>query len=78
MTTRVIRAGGSSAGGKRKCSVVPRGSTPPPATIWKCQFCEREYPDLEWIGCGNKCPACGKKYDALLAQDSEEVKRERD
>jgi rRNA maturation endonuclease Nob1 len=38
---------------------------------WQCQFCGKEYPELEWVGAGDRCPTCGREYDYLLAQDSE-------
>lgn len=40
--------------------------------IWKCQFCGGEYPDLEWIGGGDTCPACENKYDPILAQEGDD------
>jgi anaerobic ribonucleoside-triphosphate reductase len=36
----------------------------------RCQFCG--YFGGEWVNEGMICPACGKNYDWLLAQDSEE------
>ena len=38
--------------------------------IYLCQFCGKESPSKDWIT--DKCPKCKKKYDVLLAQDSEE------
>ena len=38
--------------------------------IYKCQFCD--YEGDGWLEKGQKCPKCGKKYDWLLAQESEE------
>ena len=35
-----------------------------------CQFCGYHGPG--WLGGDDTCPVCGRKYDALLAQDSEE------
>lgn len=37
---------------------------------YKCQFCSAESPAKDWID--DKCPICGRKYNILLAQDSEE------
>jgi len=36
----------------------------------RCQFCG--YDGGGWLDNEQTCPACGKKYDYLLAQDSEE------
>lgn len=38
--------------------------------IYRCQFCEAETPAKKWKQ--DKCPKCGRAYDVLLAQDSEE------
>lgn len=38
--------------------------------VYCCQFCNEDSPIAEWIA--DICPKCGKKYDAILAQDSEE------
>ena len=35
-----------------------------------CQFCERESSSSSWVD--DKCPICKKKYNWMLAQDSEE------
>ena len=35
-----------------------------------CQFCGKETPIKDWHD--DKCPECGCKYDANLAQDSED------
>lgn len=40
--------------------------------VYKCQFCGEESPIKEWGKDGQTCPKCGKKYDWMLAQDSEE------
>lgn len=37
---------------------------------YRCQFCGYEGPG--WLNDGYVCPVCGKEYNALLAQDSEE------
>jgi Zn finger protein HypA/HybF involved in hydrogenase expression len=37
---------------------------------YRCQFCGEETAEAEWKE--DICPKCGKKYDFLLAQDSEE------
>jgi len=37
---------------------------------YRCQFCG--YEGKGWLEGSFVCPKCGRKYDALLAQDSEE------
>lgn len=37
---------------------------------YRCQFCGAETPARDWKQ--DKCPKCGRAYDAILAQDSEE------
>jgi Zn finger protein HypA/HybF involved in hydrogenase expression len=37
---------------------------------YRCQFCGKESPRPKWKK--DKCPKCGRKYDCILAQDSEE------
>lgn len=37
---------------------------------YRCQFCGEESPAKEWKN--DVCPECGRKYDCILAQDSEE------
>ena len=37
---------------------------------WRCQFCEQSSFADSWKN--EICPKCGKKYDAVAAQDSEE------
>lgn len=46
--------------------------TPAKEESYRCQFCEREAPVSEWGDGGYTCPHCGRHYDAMLAQDSEE------
>lgn len=38
--------------------------------IYRCQFCEKNSPKGAWKD--DRCPICGKKYDAMLAQDLED------
>lgn len=38
--------------------------------IYRCQFCEKESRASLWKD--DICPNCGREYDVLLAQDSEE------
>lgn len=40
------------------------------AETYKCQFCEKESSPAEWID--DKCPECGRKYDAILAQEGDD------
>lgn len=35
-----------------------------------CQFCAKETPAKDWIA--DKCPKCGRQYNWMIAQDSEE------
>lgn len=37
---------------------------------WRCQFCEKMTPASDWKD--DKCPKCGSKYDALLAQEGDD------
>jgi hypothetical protein len=37
---------------------------------YRCQFCERESPAREWKD--DKCPECGREYDAMLAQEEDD------
>ena len=37
---------------------------------WRCQFCGQITISEDWQD--DKCPKCGRKYDTILAQDSEE------
>lgn len=37
----------------------------------RCQFCERESSGT-WLGDGDVCPDCGKKYDPILAQEGDD------
>lgn len=37
---------------------------------WRCQFCGEESPQRKWKK--DQCPKCGRKYDALLAQDEDD------
>lgn len=39
---------------------------------YRCQFCEHSFPIDDWLDDGQKCPGCGKSYNATLAQESEE------
>lgn len=43
----------------------------PPESGWRCQFCGQTFPQAQWKE-GDVCPGCGEKYDAMLAQESEE------
>jgi hypothetical protein len=38
---------------------------------YRCQFCGQESPAVLWVPM-DKCPKCGRLYDAMLAQDEEE------
>lgn len=38
---------------------------------WTCQFCHETSPSQEWKFNRERCPMCNRKYDWLLAQDSE-------
>jgi hypothetical protein len=38
---------------------------------YRCMFCCRESLAVRWMA-GNVCPLCGRHYDWMLAQDSEE------
>jgi len=49
---------------------INRKETRKDKRIYKCQFCE--YEGDGWLNDGQTCPKCGKNYDWLLAQDSEE------
>jgi rRNA maturation endonuclease Nob1 len=40
--------------------------------MYRCQFCEKESPTSEWKKLKDKCPQCGREYDAMLAQETEE------
>ena len=42
------------------------------APTYRCQFCGETSPASQWGKDEDTCPKCGEKYDALLAQDSEE------
>lgn len=37
---------------------------------FKCQFCAREFSKKLWLN--DECPECGEKYDATLAQESDD------
>lgn len=37
---------------------------------YRCQFCGEVSPRKDWLD--DACPKCKRKYDALLAQDSED------
>ncbi len=37
---------------------------------YRCQFCGESSPQKDWVE--DACPLCGRKYDYILAQDSEE------
>lgn len=37
---------------------------------YRCQFCGKESRASEWKK--DKCPKCGREYNAILAQDEEE------
>jgi len=39
---------------------------------YRCQFCGKSSIVSEWGNGGDDCPKCGKTYDWMLAQDSEE------
>lgn len=36
----------------------------------RCQFCEKLRPSEEWKN--DTCPCCGRKYDAMLAQEGDD------
>ena len=40
--------------------------------FYKCQFCLGEFPEKDWLKNKDKCPGCGQKYDALLAQEGDD------
>lgn len=52
-----------------KC-LEKRGETKPELEINRCQFCEKDSPAKSWKG--DKCPKCGGKYDAILAQEGDD------
>ncbi len=37
---------------------------------YRCQFCEEESLARDWED--NKCPRCGRAYDAILAQEGDD------
>jgi len=39
---------------------------------YRCQFCGETSPVKEWKNQGATCPKCGRDYDWLLAQESED------
>jgi rRNA maturation endonuclease Nob1 len=47
-----------------------KNPTPKEVETYRCQFCEKESPVTKWTK--DRCPKCGRVYDVLLAQDSEE------
>ena len=38
---------------------------------YRCQFCEKESLAILWVP-QDKCPRCGRMYNAILAAESEE------
>jgi Zn finger protein HypA/HybF involved in hydrogenase expression len=48
----------------------PQDETTRPIDTYRCQFCGKESPARQWKQ--DKCPRCKRKYDVLMAQDSEE------
>jgi hypothetical protein len=40
------------------------------AATYRCQFCEKSSPRKQWKD--DRCPKCGAKYDATLAQEGDE------
>ena len=61
--TGMNRAAGSSRGGKRKCSAVPRGSTP--LSLTNCIHCGKECGKDEGVVCG----PCYSKYTPGMLAD---------
>jgi ribA/ribD-fused uncharacterized protein len=60
-------------------SAAHEASSPIELSNWKCQFCLEESPSIIWGKAedvrgdmADACPKCGKAYDWMLAQDSEE------
>lgn len=51
-------------------TLVPASTARNAAAEYRCQFCGYFGPG--WSKDGTACPKCGKTYDCLLAQDSEE------
>lgn len=41
-------------------------------TLIKCQFCPYKGRIKTWLNKGNTCPACGRDYDYLLAQEMDD------
>ena len=39
--------------------------------VYRCQFCGDESPAKNWTEV-DECPKCGRKYDAMLAQDDDD------
>ncbi len=56
----------------RLAVLAEKAAAPDPEHHYRCHFCEKESPVREWKEFGEKCPKCGRIYDAILAQDSEE------
>jgi Zn finger protein HypA/HybF involved in hydrogenase expression len=40
--------------------------------MYRCQFCGQESQAKEWKARKDKCPKCGREYDAMLAQETED------
>lgn len=53
-----------SQAGNRWCRLPPAGETV------RCQFCEKDSPKKSWKE--DKCPLCGRVYDAILAQEGDD------
>lgn len=43
-----------------------------PLIEYQCQSCGKASAVAEWKGDGDICPKCGRKYDAIVAQDAED------
>lgn len=39
---------------------------------YRCQFCGATSPAKTWKRGGDKCPMCGRVYDAMLAQEGDD------
>jgi rubrerythrin len=38
--------------------------------VYTCQFCGKDSPTTDWKD--DKCPKCGKAYNAILAQEGDD------
>jgi hypothetical protein len=65
------RAGGEPDDGIDK-SVLAAQQIEHDGEVYRCQFCGKEALAKEWNQDGNECPACGRMYDWILAQDEDD------